>query len=91
MATPLRTSCRRPGVWIGLCAHGAPGAADARLFRRRAIVIEVDQTLIEPKLEMGRPINDQYPYLPQDEYDQGNRYVSYPRPVGLEALVEQEG
>jgi len=54
------------------------------LLERGAIVIEVvlsDQTLIEPKLEMGRPINDQYPYLPPDEYQRGNRYVSYPRPA----------
>jgi thiamine pyrophosphate-dependent acetolactate synthase large subunit-like protein len=56
------------------------------LLERGAIVIEVvlsDQTLIEPKLEMGRPINDQYPYLPPDEYQRGNRFVLYPRPAGL--------
>jgi acetolactate synthase-1/2/3 large subunit len=56
------------------------------LLERGAIVIEValsDQTLIEPKLEMGRPINDQYPYLPSDQYQRGNRFVSYPRPAGL--------
>jgi thiamine pyrophosphate-dependent acetolactate synthase large subunit-like protein len=47
------------------------------------IVIEVvlsEDTLIEPKLEMGRPINDQFPYLPSSEYSSGNRYVEYPRP-----------
>jgi hypothetical protein len=32
---------------------------------------------------MGRPINDQYPYLPPDEYQRGNRFVGYPRPAGL--------
>jgi acetolactate synthase-1/2/3 large subunit len=56
------------------------------LLERGAIVIEVvlsDQTLIEPKLEMGRPINDQYPYLPLDEYQRGNRFVGYPRPAAL--------
>ena len=36
-------------------------------------------TLIEPKLEMGRPINDQYPYLDDDAYARGNRFVDYPR------------
>ena len=28
---------------------------------------------------MGRPINDQYPYLPASEYASGNRFVDYPR------------
>jgi acetolactate synthase-1/2/3 large subunit len=60
------------------------------LFKRGPILIDVvisDQTLIEPKLEMGRPINDQYPYLSQAEYTQGNRYVTYPRPAHLEAII----
>ena len=46
------------------------------------ILIDVmlsEHTLIEPKLEMGRPINDQYPYLPASEYSRGNRFVDYPR------------
>ena len=64
------------------------------LFERGAILIEVvlsDQTLIEPKLEMGRPINDQYPYLPQDEYERGNRFVAYPRPAHLKVPVGVDG
>ena len=64
------------------------------LFLRGAILIEVvlsDQTLIEPKLEMGRPINDQYPYLPQAEYERGNRFVDYPRPAHLMSQVGAEG
>jgi acetolactate synthase-1/2/3 large subunit len=64
------------------------------LFERGAILIEVvlsDQTLIEPKLEMGRPINDQYPYLPQDEYERGNRFVVYPRPAHLKVPVSVDG
>jgi acetolactate synthase-1/2/3 large subunit len=64
------------------------------LFGRGAILIEVvlaDQTLIEPKLEMGRPINDQYPYLSQHEYECGNRFVDYPRPAHLQALVGIDG
>ncbi|QDM33320.1 thiamine pyrophosphate-binding protein [Tardiphaga sp. vice352] len=64
------------------------------LFGRGPILIEVmlsDQTLIEPKLEMGRPINDQYPYLPQDEYERGNRFVAYPRPAHLHKLVGIDG
>jgi thiamine pyrophosphate-dependent acetolactate synthase large subunit-like protein len=53
------------------------------LQRGGPIVIEVvlsEDTLIEPKLEMGRPINDQFPYLSSSEYSSGNRYVEYPRP-----------
>ena len=64
------------------------------LFGRGPILIEIvlsDQTLIEPKLEMGRPINDQYPYLPHDEYESGNRFVAYPRPAHLHALVGIDG
>ncbi|MHB1304799.1 MAG: thiamine pyrophosphate-binding protein [Acidiphilium sp.] len=61
------------------------------LLRRGAILIDVilsEHTLIEPKLEMGRPINDQYPYLDGDAYARGNRYVQYPRPVAVTAIVE---
>jgi len=64
------------------------------LFERGPIVIDVilsDQTLIEPKLEMGRPINDQYPYLQQAAYDRGNRFVAYPRPDKLVALLNEAG
>lgn len=53
------------------------------LFRGGAIIIDVvlsEHTLIEPKLEMGRPINDQFPYVSEDEYASGNRFVAYPRP-----------
>jgi acetolactate synthase-1/2/3 large subunit len=42
-------------------------------------VLLSEHTLIEPKLEMGRPINDQYPYLSATEYSRGNRFVDYPR------------
>jgi acetolactate synthase-1/2/3 large subunit len=54
------------------------------LFTGGPIVIDVmlsEHTLIEPKLEMGRPINDQFPYLNESEYASGNRFVSYPRPT----------
>ena len=62
---------------------GAASVGEAVRARHKAVgeVVLSDQTLIEPKLEMGRPINDQYPYLPPDEYQRGNRYVSYPRPA----------
>ena len=50
---------------------------------RGARVIHVKlhpNTLIEPRLEMGRPINDQFPYLSDAEYAAANRFVAYPRP-----------
>jgi acetolactate synthase-1/2/3 large subunit len=56
------------------------------LFTGGPIVIDVmlsEHTLIEPKLEMGRPINDQFPYLGESEYAEGNRFVDYPRPDSL--------
>lgn len=52
------------------------------LFGSGPIVIEAvlnGQTLIEPKAEMGRPINDQFPYLDAAAYAAGNRFVDYPR------------
>ena len=32
-------------------------------------------TLIEPKLEMGNPINNQFPYLPINEIEEGNHFI----------------
>jgi acetolactate synthase-1/2/3 large subunit len=64
------------------------------LLKKGAIIIDVilsEQTLIEPKLEMGRPINDQYPYLSEAAYARGNRFVDYPRPDALKSLVEAAG
>jgi nucleoside-diphosphate-sugar epimerase len=64
---------------------GAAIVGEAVRARHKMVgeVVLSDQTLIELKLEMGRPINDQYPYLPPDEYQRGNRFVGYPRPAGL--------
>ncbi len=52
------------------------------MFTEGPIVIEVilhGQTVIEPKAEMGRPINDQFPYPDAAAYAAGNRFVDYPR------------
>jgi acetolactate synthase-1/2/3 large subunit len=60
------------------------------LFSNGPILIDVslsEHTLIEPKLEMGRPINDQFPYVSESEYAEGNRFVSYPRPEAIRKLV----
>lgn len=46
------------------------------------ILIEVivsDKVLIEPKLEANRPINDQFPYVTNEEYEINNRFVKYNR------------
>ncbi len=59
---------------------------EPRLFTGGPIVIDVmlsEHTLIEPKLEMGRPINDQFPYLSEADYAAGNRFVEYPRPASM--------
>ncbi|MGY2906896.1 thiamine pyrophosphate-binding protein [Bradyrhizobium sp. URHC0002] len=59
---------------------------DPNLFSGGPIVIDVilsEHTLIEPKLEMGRPINDQFPYLDDEDYAAGNRFVDYPRPASM--------
>ena len=56
------------------------------LFAQGPALVDVmlsEHTLIEPKLEMGRPINDQFPYLDEASYADGNRFVAYPRPAGL--------
>ena len=51
-----------------------------RQFRGTVLdVILGEGTQIEPKLEMGRPINDQYPYADDVEFSEGNRYVEFER------------
>ncbi len=69
------------------------GQIGPELFERGPIVIDVmlsEDTLIEPKLEMGRPINDQFPYLSRAEYQRGNRFVEYPRPDHIEQLMSAD-
>ena len=47
---------------------------------RRLIEIQIDErTIIEPKLEMGRPINDQFPYVSDEEFSTNNQFVKYKR------------
>jgi acetolactate synthase-1/2/3 large subunit len=36
-------------------------------------------TMIEPKLEMGRSIEDQFPYLEIDEYEHAMKFVDKKR------------
>lgn len=68
----------------------SPDQIKPEIFQGGAVLIDVilsEDTLIEPKLEMGRPINDQFPYLPAAEYENGNRFVAYPRPDTMRGLV----
>lgn len=54
--------------------------ADLLASGRRIIEIMIDPgCTIEPKLEMGRPINDQMPYVSDAEFESGNRFCSYTR------------
>jgi acetolactate synthase-1/2/3 large subunit len=47
---------------------------------RRIIEIKVHPgTQIEPKLEMGRPINDQSPLVNDEDFVQGNKFITYER------------
>lgn len=54
---------------------------DAKLLRGAgSIIIDLQlhpHTLIEPRLEMGRPINDQSPYMDRTDFVAGNRFVSF--------------
>ena len=46
----------------------------------KLIEIVIDRgTLIEPKLEMGRPINDQFPYLTDEVFEQSNKFNKFSR------------
>ena len=33
-------------------------------------------TLIEPKIELGHPINNQFPYLSNEERKKGNKFLN---------------
>jgi acetolactate synthase-1/2/3 large subunit len=47
---------------------------------RRIIEIMIDPgTQIEPKLEMGRPINDQSPLVSDADFAEGNLFFHYER------------
>ena len=47
---------------------------------RRIIEIKIDSgTQIEPKLEKGRPINDQTPLVSDEDFTADNPYFSYER------------
>lgn len=53
------------------------------MFRRgESAVVDVllhPGTLIEPKLEMGRPINDQFPYMSDEDFAEANPFVTFSR------------
>ena len=47
-------------------------------------------TMIEPKLELGRPINDQYPYVPDTEFNKANKFVQFNRPEWMAERIIME-
>ena len=52
------------------------------LSSKGAIIIDVmldEHTLIQPKLEMGRPINDQFPYVSNEQFAAANAFVEFTR------------
>jgi acetolactate synthase-1/2/3 large subunit len=54
----------------------------AMLNAKGGAVIEIPlhpDTIIEPKLEVGRPINDQYPYVSDEDFTAANRFVAFER------------
>ncbi|MBT3908909.1 MAG: thiamine pyrophosphate-binding protein [Rhodospirillaceae bacterium] len=58
-----------------------------------AAIIDVTlhpNTLIEPKLELGRPINDQYPYVSDADFAEANRFVRFERPEWLSERIVLE-
>tara|TARA_A100001011_G_scaffold240904_1_gene248869 strand:- start:2968 stop:4761 length:1794 start_codon:yes stop_codon:yes gene_type:complete len=42
-------------------------------------VVLAENTLIEPKTEMGRPLNDQFPFMKDKEFHKNNRFVKFDR------------
>ncbi|MBB5753944.1 thiamine pyrophosphate-dependent enzyme [Prosthecomicrobium pneumaticum] len=71
----------------GLSYHRieSPDAITPEMFgpglRLLDIMLDPD-TPIEPKVELGRPIDDGYPYLDDAEWAQGNAFNPYPRTGG---------
>ncbi|CCE04763.1 putative acetolactate synthase I, large subunit [Bradyrhizobium sp. STM 3843] len=69
----------------GLAYHRVERLQDlspALLSKKGGVVIDVivpSDTQITPKLEMGRPINDQYPYLDDEAFRRDNPYWNHPR------------
>ena len=69
----------------GLDAYRVENVDDLRpemLADGKSTLIEVnldENTLIEPKVEKGRPINDQFPQVDDDEFEFGNRFIKYER------------
>ena len=44
-----------------------------------------ENTLIEPKVEMGLPINDQFPYVSDEEFSWANRFSSIERSISIKS------
>ena len=44
-----------------------------------------ENTLIEPKVEMGLPINDQFPYVSDEEFSWANRFSNIERSISIKS------
>ncbi|HSX19759.1 MAG TPA: thiamine pyrophosphate-binding protein, partial [Gammaproteobacteria bacterium] len=63
----------------------SPEQIHGDMFQMRGgVVLDValdPNTTVEPKVDMGRPINDQFPYMSDAEFMEGNAFITYERTV----------
>ncbi|UTD28412.1 thiamine pyrophosphate-binding protein [Bradyrhizobium sp. WD16] len=68
---------------LGYVKLGSPRDVGPHIFQQnKATLVEVPLhpgTLIEPKLEMGRPINDQFPYVSDEIFSRDNKFTTLSR------------
>lgn len=57
-----------------------------KIPKKRSVVeiVFAENTLIEPKLEMKRTLNDQFPYMSDDEFIKNNKFVKFDRVKNVE-------
>ena len=63
------------------CLKSLDDIKNFKIPNRRSVVeiVFAENTLIEPKLEMKRPLNDQFPYMPDEEFYRNNKFVDFKR------------
>ena len=70
-------------------------AADLQLRRKNAAQIRnatsPKMTMLAPMwVELGRPINDQYPYVSDVEFEAANKFVRFERPEWMADRIIME-